>query len=262
MFIKQTPFDKLAIINCHYGRLENQDLLTRIGLFAEELRIRYLDMLECAEIVSEIFNQLKQSENQGTHEVTDEEYLETSLRNHKPIIAYQDFIKSLNIYGRVLKNKYNVEIPELYKINFYRNKINEHWDDYLDKASANMTGYTAKKGKIVIPNHSGKANFPKEGKPLWEIIVNRLIALGVSTSLSWDDTINYEKYSLEIWKILEKIDPELKTIARQRGRIPEDLIEMLYDYELPVPFLDVESYSVMLAKLLEEEVRKLTTIEK
>ncbi len=250
-----TLFDDITLLNYNHDSSVDQSLLHKLTNFSGELRIRYLELLENAELISLFMERMKNPEHQGLHTMTDEELLTQQYENHRPVLAYQDFVNCLNIHGRVL-DKLGITIPSYYRIRFYRNKLIEHWDDYLDKSCNGISGWTARSGKIVVPFHSSKANVPHEGQPLWEIIKGNFLTLGLQVPFTWDDTISYERYTDFIWQLLEQIDPKLQTVHRYRI-IPESLVELLYDYAMPVPILDMELYCAKLRDFIVIEVNKV-----
>ena len=228
---KETPFDELIIKLLQKELMDlpkrhKKDL--RILAFLEVCRIRYLHLLNITDRIQEMGSLVRRGvavgypiEEGNTHSV------EASL-------TYFSFIEELNRFGRLLKTKYGRNLPEFYRIRFYRNKIVEHWDEY-EKFLQLRNGYTFLPDNLVTPYHSNAIRTSRASQAYSRLKVE-FEEKGVSIPLL-DVSMRYEDYSDSIFKHLERIDRKLEAFP------PRDpLVSMLFKYCFPIPIYDIEGY--------------------
>lgn len=207
--------------------------------FVGILRALYVQQIEHAQILLSIPTHLT------------EEMAETINDSHVLCrIAYFQFIEQLNILQRVLeKLGLKDTIPLYYRIRFFRNKIVEHWDDYLQFITSRSVQMISVRRLIFVPYHMGRGVIPEHRTQA----MNDLIQLfnDNNITLAIDNNDWYDDYSEKVYKALESIDPRLRSQTRvQNSGIAEGIVKALFNYMFPTPISDVESYSKDLAVFL------------
>ena len=232
----ETPFDNLlsclwqSMMNTLRQNAQPSELFFLVYNFSKIARVLYCNMTEASEQM--LLNINARHKNEGTRSLTQEEW---QAINDDPIrcrLNYMQFIEHVNRTGRVLKRRGFT--PPLYaRVYFYRNKMVEHWDDYLQLLSASTgDGLVFSGGKIAIPYAfagiatTERPNFQRE-------LTDEFAKLGV-TLPSLEDKW-YGEYAEIIYAALEKIDGELR-------KIPEPLVKLLFKYHFPTPIYDMEVY--------------------
>lgn len=250
-----TPFDEfikshqvLLLSNLHNKEKAHNNTL--IELFAETCRVLYIQMSNTSATMFK-FNPLTKNQN------VNYEYFKDALISCK--LSYFQFTEQISFFGRLLKGRRFEEPPTYNRINFYRNKSVAHYDQYIQINLENGfgIGFTSVAGKIIIPDHPGKAN-----KPNWQ-----KSSLGLIKSFSATGVLLKEKdfidnransdYSELMFSSLEKIDPKLRsenlnTIQQESIYIPESVVKGLFDYKFPTPINDMENYCKSLVKWFEK----------
>lgn len=196
------------------------------------LRVVYLQMKSASDEFHQGIEDMR-SGPQGTRTQTPEETLQQPDKSIACKLSYFQFIDQLNRTGRVLKDK-GYDLPFYPRIYFFRNKIVEHWDDYIQFFSNTADGLIFQQGKIPIPYHMGSIHFPAQSKRAQNLIRSEFAKFGVKRIILKDKW--YADYSENIFKALEKIDPVLG-----RG-INEPITESLFRYSFPTPITDIETY--------------------
>lgn len=183
-----------------------------------------------------------------------EKFREGTYRSRKAVLDYLTYINLLNQLSRVLWKKYKIDISLANRIAFYRNKAQEHWDEYARYAPNGSL--TQEKGKIAVPSMSEVFN-PDERIRIKSEIDSLLAGLGKrkfdienpETANIADLPENVEK----IYALFEGIDPSL--VARQGDNvIPSQLVELFFKFGFPAPVRDVNKYSRDLAAHLTSEL--------
>jgi hypothetical protein len=181
--------------------------------------------------------------------VTAENYEDITYKSTKSILDYFQFINILNQFGRILKNKYEITIPKLNRISFFRNKVSEHWEEYTKYG---MTGSQFQSGgEAAIPSTSTSYS-PDERKNIKSKIDGILQHYKLRLDIDNPEVSNIADLNTEkIYSTLEKIDPELT--SRQNGEfvIPDGLVTLLFQFGFPAPIDKVTEYSNEMAAFLE-----------
>lgn len=223
---------------------------TLIELFAETCRVLYIQMSNASATMF-TFNPLTTSPN------VNYEYFKDALISCK--LSYFQFTEQISFFGRLLKGRGFEEPPTYNRINFYRNKSVAHYDQYIQINLENGfgIGFTSVAGKIIIPDHPGKANKPNWQKSSLELIKS-FSAAGVTLKES-DFVANRTNsdYSELVFSSLEKIDPNLisenpNTIKQKSIYIPESVVKNLFNYKFPTPINDMEDYYKSLVRWFEK----------
>ncbi len=247
-FIK-TPFDDFILL-CTQSQLSNPaypaftDLRAFLMTQAKTFRVCYINMKKCAETFEKTLEDMRKGPG-GHRSCTTEEMISMSDNTIMTALAFFQFLAAVNQFGRRLDRLDSKLLkPPLDKeVYFFRNKVIEHWDEYLGYGPVSH-GMRGQKDKLNLPYHSGrKVGFleNQEAKQLLEVEFKRYIP-----SFSLPSTADPETYMKLVYDGLKLIDPELKSKPRypKKGskHIPEDLVELLYDSGFPAPFLDIEKY--------------------
>lgn len=229
----KTPFDELrTIFSISYPPPIREDINVAVNGFIGILRALYVQQIEYAQTLLSIPAHLTE---EMAEEINDSHVL---CR-----ISYFQFIEQLNILQRVLE-KLGIRdvIPLYYRIRFFRNKIVEHWDDYLQFITSRSVQMISVRHLIFVPYHMGRGVIPEHRTQT----LNALIQLfnDNNTTLAIDNNDWYDAYSEKVYKALENIDPRLRSKVRaQNSGIEEDIVKALFNYMFPTPISDVESYS-------------------
>jgi hypothetical protein len=191
----------------------------------------------------------------GTVIITFEEAtLEQPRPTRRIFLDYHSFISVLCQFSRTLPRHYPgaAAIPRSRRIQFYRNKVVEHWDDYV--AHLGGTGTVFQQGKAPVPI-SDAVHVVSEREALMVELTDRLKKLG--TELRWDDSNMASNlgadaaYCEAVFSALEALGPD--GLSRRRDPEYEGMITCLLRLGFPVPVLDVEAY----ADELCDHVRRL-----
>jgi hypothetical protein len=241
----ETPFDTLlanlwqSLRNILDRKAQPNELLLLVYNFSKVARVLYCNMAEASEQMQS--NIKARHKDERTKTLTQVEWQEI---NDDPIrcrLGYMQFIEHINRTGRVLRRK-GFTLPLYGRVYFYRNKMVEHWDDYLQLLSASTgDGLVFSGGKIAIPYAfagiatTNRPDFQRE-------LTDEFAKLGV-TLFALEDKW-YGEYAEIIYVALEKIDGDLK-------RIPERLVRLLFKYSFPTPINDLEEYCKTLVAWLE-----------
>jgi len=185
----------------------------------------------------------------GLHELT----LSDKVTNVK--LGYFQLVSEINQFGRVIKNEFDCPLPEhYYRIRFFRNAVQEHWDRYFEHASGPDQSIF-QKGKISVPYISG-LRFAGNEQDVRKEVVERFKKYG--STLMITEEIEGKEYTDQIYSCLEKIHPELNSSPRNPDRKKfRDLADVLWKYNFPLPFYDVDKYISYLVKYLEEQLQNL-----
>lgn len=215
-------------------------------------RVLYIDMVEASE--KERLLSKKESDDVESSSMERMQAVTDSILRCR--LSYMQFIEHINRTGRVLK-KEGYTLPLYGRIYFFRNKMIEHWDDYMQFITTNngsggvlyVTGdVRLREGKIGIPHSHSGARDANERLRSRQAIIDEFNAYGVvlpSVNLHDDD------YSETIFCALEKIDSELRSYDRRRGTgIPETIVSLLFSYCFPIPISDMEEYCKTLIEWL------------
>lgn len=231
--MNKTPFDEIILEFWSKMTSTKPDQLSDtffiVFSWLKILRVAYLQMLTSSEIFHSEMEALRNGPK-GTRTQTTEDMLMSPDKTIACKLSYFQFINQINISGRILGGKGYVS-PLYARIYFFRNKIIEHWDDYLKFFTTMGDGLVFNRNKIPIPfyNHAGSIGLLANEK----ILRNEFSKLGVKGLVlknRW-----YDHYSNMIFEALEKIDPNL-------GKIPESLVEALFQTSFPTPIHNMEAY--------------------
>jgi len=247
----QTPLDGYILkkTNKIFKNIKNNisitDYLT-LSL-AKASRVLYLKLLSDSwELQQSINIEIKNDKNKpSTRNLSIQETLEMGDDSTRCILSYFQFLEHINIFGRALKDEINSLPPFYYRIYFYRNKMIQHWDDYVHLLFGMGIGnnnLVFTKGKICIPYHNAAFFKPVEVSRLENNLKNDFSSIGIklpSLKNRWN-----ADYSKIIYPKLEQIDSKLK-------KIPENIVEDLFRYSFPTPITNIEEYFFYLANWLE-----------
>ncbi len=246
--MNKTPFDKVAFV-----LLENPlqfDLVAKnpidfprpqklLWAFIGTLQIKYLHMYEASEAYWDLGTTTIQELNKGIDGLS-EQMIKANQKSLKAKVSYFSFIEELNRYGRIFELKYQKILPDYYRIKFFRNKIVEHWDDYLEFLF-HQEGLKIAINKLVVPYHMGlRGGSITEIPELRQEFKKHNIALAPHFESPLDPN-----YSESIFSALETIDQKLGK------QIPADLVEAIFKYGFPTPIHDLEQYIEQLNKWVE-----------
>lgn len=252
--MKKTPFDDItiAIFEASFNRNEviNKKLLLA---FVEVLRVKYLNMYEASKIYWNSSDKTTQGNESQDAKVIIKEMISLNQKSVEAKTNYFSFIEELNRFGRIFANKYEKIIPDYYRIRFFRNKMVEHWDVYLDFLF-HMEGIKIEVNKLVVPYHMGVwGGSTLEIKDLKEEFQKH----NVSISRQWESSLN-PNYSEDIYRALERIDQKLRKWNEKTGEgIPEDLVKGIFKYGFPTPIQDLEGYIERFVKWIELNYKEI-----
>lgn len=238
------PFTNLLIkielkLGSHTKR-PHDDLLMLITNQVRLLKVLYRSMLEF---------DLKKHINTSFNEDNYENYIYESIKSN---IDYLEFINILNQFGRILKNKYDLPIPKLNRINFFRNKVSEHWEEYTEYG---MTGSQLQyQNEAAIPSIN-TSYLAEERKKIKIEIDSILNDYGLILDIENSEVSNIAHLNTEkIYAVLEQIDPTLNARLGTRYNIPDSLVRLLFCFGFPAPIEKVTEYSAELVKVLENKL--------
>lgn len=248
---KPSPFDRLIsdfeqlLVKQAMITVESSDPSYRILTPLEQsiyqqvrlLRVVYINysLLECRE-----------SGKNGI--MTNEEMACIFDERIKVTLDYYSFINQLNHLGRELKDRFSIEIPNYTEIRFFRNKVMEHWGDYLDVQLSSGAHGTA--DKLPIPIMLCKNIAFEAHERAKASLIEECVRLDPDFSLEGIHSQD-PRYAKSIFSILRKVDPELTSQHKT-----DLLIELLFAYEFPLPIYNIEDYCAGLVLLLQGQ--KLT----
>lgn len=159
--------------------------------------------------------------------------------------TYFSFIDALNQLGRQLE-PLGFNFPNYTQIRFFRNKVVEHWDDYLAE-KPDGGGSVGKAGGIRIPLIMGSARTEfARMEPARLALIKEFLNHGVSLDIQPEDY--HEAYAQKVWPALKSIDENLALRCVVRSGVCDPrcsycrLIDQLLDFEFPLPFYDVDQY--------------------
>lgn len=153
------------------------------------------------------------------------------------------FINQVNQFSRFVKKRSpELELPPLSsRIKFFRDKVVEHWDDYVSRFNE---GTRKPVGKMAIPTLSWSFSPPEMRERRRNELIEAFSRQGVEIKLE-EDAI-FEKLADILYPKLEEIDIALSN----RGKLRE-ISECLWKYNFPLPFYDYESYVEELVNYFE-----------
>lgn len=250
----ETPFDSLIArlwqqtFNNYQRNSSISKELTLAMSFARVARVLYINMTISSEkmlVQTDIF-----SHPSAPRIVSREEMREIEDTPIQCKLSYMQFIEHINRTGRVFKRK-GFPPPLFARIYFFRNKMLEHWDDYLQFLSF-QDGYSSSKGKIAIP-HAFAAKSKRDGADVQQELTKAFAQCGVALpSLEALEDKSYAEYSEALYSALEKIDNQLRKYDEKKGTgIPETIVTILFKYSFPTPIYDMEAYCKLLVAWLD-----------
>ena len=254
-----TPFDDLIIQlstdifglgeterKIRYKEIEQKSfLINQLGF----LRVSYIYLVEINLYARKCFEGEKKS---TTRDISIEEY---SLSWHKQkiyevVILYNNFISVLNQFDRVLPHYFpNAKIPNGTRINFYRNKVIEHWDDYTKSIGSEGFVYVGNKPPIPVIE---RVYYYRERQKLMQDLKNAFLQLNVL--FNWDkDVYNMVSSKAEYCESIYKAIEETGKMRCKKGTNKDfdALILLLLKLGFPVPIIDMELYSKDFTKYLK-----------
>ncbi len=217
-----SPFDQMVIDSTQWilgnpAYVESTDLGKFIYSQAVILRTIFINYSK--------LNQPASFENGGNQKETQEEMISMSDQGIKVALDYFLLMNQLNQMGRVLKKKFGIEIPKFAEIRFFRNKIVEHWDDYLKMQR--MGSAHQSDGKRPVPYLLWeKRTMPAE----WDRIHDELIQTSQEACMpitKKELELHGEEYANAIYPILLS---------------KEKFVALIFEYEFPLPIYDIEKY--------------------
>jgi len=237
---KGSPFDNF-LVELWQSVLKNPSYkeLTSLGQFilrqTEVLRVIYISY---SHLGSPFRDPELPSLNRGS---TVQEMVSFSDPGIKVALDYFSFVNELNQLGRVLKGKFKVTptIPKYEEIYFFRNKIVEHWDDYM---TCKLGGSAIEQGgRLPVPHSLSKSSEFAVHEKAKNDLINEFKAHELTIHSL--DGFHHEDYANVIYPLLKRIDPTLKSFKKEhKTGIPENIVKALFEYEFPLPIYDVKKY--------------------
>lgn len=251
----QTPFDAyiLKLWDKQLWKIKSNlpisNTVQLVFSFAKICRVLYMQMLLSSLAMQ---NTLHANFEENKHKpsprnLTIQETLEMGDDSTFCILNYFQFLEHINVYGRAINEKCH-SLPPLYnRIYFYRNKMIEHWDDYVHllMGAGTSNGIKWTNGKICIPYHYAGIFKLTEAPAIMQKLEQNFASKGVTLPSLVDK--HYGEYSELIYTALMQIDPELRS-----KNIPENIIENLFKYSFPTPINDIEDYCKSLVVWIEK----------
>lgn len=230
-----TPFDELrTLFSINYPPPIPQEVNLLINSFVTILRTIYIQQSENANTL------LYSYRTPLTNEIAE------GINNAHILcrLSYFQFIEQLNIFGRVFSKKMSLSLPLYPRIYFFRNKIIEHWDDYMQFLPSNTIQMSSVKQTttVMIPFIMGRGVIPDHREQTRNDLIRIFAKHNVTLSVNDNDW--YGDFSEKAFVALEMIDPQLK-------KVPAEVVNALFDYMFPTPITDIESYSINLVQLLK-----------
>jgi hypothetical protein len=204
--------------------------------FLQTTRTCYLNMYRSSQIFLKYIEQEKKSSiARGKDLMTSREYLFDCVSpSIDARMNYFLFVEELNRFGRIFWKEYNLIIPKYYRISFYRNKMVEHCDEYIEFSNSMGNGLMTQEDKLVVVHHHGAILDPRERTNAYNTLHAEFQKYHINLP-----RINllhtYDQYGELIYDYLEKIDVKLKEIK------PE-LVNALFKFAFPNPIDDLEQY--------------------
>jgi hypothetical protein len=225
-------FDKLILefsnSENHHPDL-NKTEFAAILSFIRDFRVSYLLMANTVIDRFECFHG-KSDVNQDEMTITfSDDLIESRLK-------FYLFINQLNQFSRFVINKLQSKFPPpplANRIYFFRNKVVEHWDDYV--SGPPNDGMRTYKEKIPVPTLSWGFSPPEMKEQRLHEVIKAFEEQGKKIEI--DENAFFEELGKIVYPKLEEIDPELKSRAKL-----SKISESLWHYNFPFPFYDVEEY--------------------
>ena len=201
-----SPFDTL-IIELHQSILKNPAYkpLTSLGRFV----FSYILRLRVVYINYSFLDEPYQDPTRAslTGEISLEEMISMSDPVIKTSLDYFSLINELNQFGTFLKKEFGTSLPYYEEIYFFRNKVTEHWGDYVTYKFAK--GAMGKGKKRATPCMLSKNILMKERKKAQHNLISEFSKYNIIIPSL--DGFHAEHYANIIYPALKKIDPELKS---------------------------------------------------
>lgn len=244
MPIQETPFDLLLsdLMENQLGNpafpnppsLVGQKVITHLGL----LRVIYLNFPRAggeAEIKEKAREWASLSVELKNASMSDGIYTTNQ--------TYFTFIDALNQAGRHLR-EIKFELPLYNRIRFFRNKVVEHWDDYLSIHPGGATQGMV--NHILVPRICGVARYEVASMDAARIALCDALDK-YNIVLSADD--HDSDYANKIWPVLQQADNKIwfRCYKKKEGSCSPQctnctLVDALFKYEFPLPFHNVDAY--------------------
>ena len=237
----ETPFDNLlssfnqTMLDTLKQNAQPSELFSFVYNFLKILRVLYGNMAGASEKMQVFVDNLNKQLDNRMLSVD-----EMHAKDDVPIrckLSYVQFIDHLNRTGRVLKRK-GFTLPCYGRIYFFRNKMVEHLDDYV-QFLLNSDGLIMQNSKIAIPYAFAALSLSQdERRRCQQQLADEFAKSGVtlpSLEGKWQGA-----YANLMFTALEKIDADLR-------KIPEPLVTLLFKYGFPTPISDIEDYCKTLA---------------
>lgn len=249
----KTPFDNFIykaerlLKERNKNKKNKETLLSLLGL-AEIFRVLFLQMIDSSKKHKE---QVYKNIKKPTDKLTRSDITLAKDSEVQCNINFFYFLEQINILGRV-SVRAGISSPPCYnRVRFYRNKIIEHWDEYVkllfnDEARFGTLWVDM---RIVIPWYINGVHETKVNQVRCQELIDEFEKNGIILEIP--SKLRYGEQSVLIWEALEKIDPELRQRSRiednKKKYIPETLVNKIYRYSFPTPIYNVEEYSGKLA---------------
>lgn len=257
----KTPFDQI-ILELAQENFENPTIIKPTSNLVlqqlHQLRTVYLLMKEVDFYTKTISQPL------GTRSIPLEEaVLQNPFDSYKVYLNYFLFLTIINQSYRAIKKHLpgkEAELPDYKKIKFYRDKVVEHWEEYI--MYLNGRGTTFQKDKIAIPTIE-QFVAPNERQQLRDQVITEFNKRGLKIEI--EDTFlanmisSNPVYSDLIYGALEKLDSNFHESHDKY----KSIIDLLFKFGFPAPICDVQGYSenfvkytktILLARLLERSI--------
>ena len=244
----KTPIDQLVLklseITLKFPKKHNS-LIALVQQQLLLLRTLHIEMLK-----NDLHEAVK-SIPQEDCKVSFKELVFNKIDTNKAILNYLSFLSVLNQFGRILGKKHSEKLskfPNYYRIRFYRNKVGEHWDDYI--SIIGKRGLTFTKGKAAIPMVEevlAPINREKVRKQLnFLFIKSGVKKLSIPKKYATTGAVSSKgDYPNFMYERLEIIDKKLR-----KDKIPDEIVTLLFQFGFPAPICNVEEYLPRLSDYL------------
>jgi hypothetical protein len=252
----ETPFDSLIarlwrrIFNSYQRNSSVSEELSLAMTFSRIARVLYVNIAVASEKM--LAQTYSLSNPSGSRIITLEEKRELEDGPIECKLSYMHFVEHINRTGRAFKRK-GFPPPPLYaRIYFFRNKMVEHWEDYLQFLTHENAFSSSTQSSFMIP-HAFAAKSKLDSAKVQQELTDAFADYGVTLpSLEALEDKSYAEYSDVLYSALEKIDKQLRNHNEKNGvGIPETIVRLLFKYSFPTPIYDIEGYCKILVAWLE-----------
>lgn len=240
-----SPFDGL-IVECSRVTLREQTRPDNVRiLVTEQLKLLRAAYLLISQTTTELDSQIK-----AVSLISSEKLVATediilggwSTEYHKSVLLYFSFVGLVNRFCEAVKrHSHKKGFPDADRIKFFRDKVEEHWDEYVKIVEA---GLIVTKGKFPVVA-VGVVGSPDDRRRARDKLVNEFQRQGIEIAIPDhflpSGTSANREYADLIYNALE---------CAGWPKRDDELVRALFDFGFPPPILDVEEYAEHLVKYL------------